>query len=1041
MESVPKRYRVSLLVAGAGVAVLAAGGISLWIERTPIATRYIDDMLAARHVPASYRITRLGFRTERIENIRLGDPANPDLVADWAEVRLSVGLGGVTVRAVDAGGVRLRGRLIDGRLSLGSIDRLLPRTASGQAPSLPDIALTARDAQVTIEAPQGIVRARITGSGGLADGFQGKVLLASDRMMIGGCSVAAPQAAFIVSVTDRRPSLNGPASAVAIDCRGSDVHVSRPQLDIEGRAETDLTRWRGAVVVQRGAISSAAVKVANVGGRVDFDASSQMIRGGGSVFADDVRTEAMRGTRLAFDGDYRIDPKPGKVLVNGTVGIRGGALATGQTDRWLAAGGSLGGTPFGPIFQAWGEAAARAARSFDGRADISLDAGNHKELRIERLDAASVSGARLLIRRQRSDGLAIAWPSAEPILNGSAELGGGGLPEVRLNVRQAVAGGPLSGSASMAPYRAGGARLALDPVRFGRASGGGTSIETRISADGPLADGRIEGLSLPISMFLAPNGAMVVNRACARLAFDRMAIAGTVIARTDLPLCPRGGALFGRSAAGATFGGAAIAAPVFRGHVGAAPLLLSARSIDVMTAAPGFSVAGLAVRLGDAAAPTRLNADTLNGHVDRSGFGGRFVGASGNIGAVPLLLGGGEGIWRLASGTLTLGGALRVADAEKAAPRFRPLRTDDFALKLENKRIVATAMLKEPASGRVVTGVTIHHDLASGGGDATLDVRDLTFDKTLQPEQLTPLTLGIVADVRGAIAGQGHIRWANGAVTSDGLFNTDRIDLAAAFGPVTGIRGGIRFTDLLGLVSAPDQTVRIGELNPGVAVTDGVVHYQLLPERQVAVTSGQWPFSGGTLTLQPTTLDLGHPVARRMTFQLAGLDAATFLQQLEFKNIAVTGKFDGVLPIIFEGGSGRIEKGLLIVRRGGGTLAYVGDVTNADLGRFARLAFDALKSMHYDRLSVELNGSLDGEIVSKVRFDGTNDAPVASASSRGLAGRMLAPLTGLPFRFNITITAPFRGLVNSAQTFADPSILLRQASPAPAVTPPPIQPR
>ena len=47
-------------------------------------------------------------------------------------------------------------------------------------------------------------------------------------------------------------------------------------------------------------------------------------------------------------------------------------------------------------------------------------------------------------------------------------------------------------------------------------------------------------------------------------------------------------------------------------------------------------------------------------------------------------------------------------------------------------------------------------------------------------------------------------------------------------------------------------------------------------------------------------------------------------------------------------------------------------------------------------------------------------------------------------RFTITITAPFRGLVNSAQTFVDPSIILRNsragAIPALAAEPTPVQP-
>ena len=352
--------------------------------------------------------------------------------------------------------------------------------------------------------------------------------------------------------------------------------------------------------------------------------------------------------------------------------------------------------------------------------------------------------------------------------------------------------------------------------------------------------------------------------------------------------------------------------------------------------------------------------------------------------------------------------------------------------------IAATATLRERRSSFPVARVAIRHDLSSGGGDARLDVDSLRFGRALQPEAITPLTLGMIANVEGALTGQGRIRWAGGNVTSDGDFQTEGVNFAAAFGPVTGLKGKIRFTDLLGLVTPPDQQVMIAEINPGIAVADGVIRYRLLPDRKLAVEDGIWPFSGGTLMLEPTILDMGQPVARRLTFRIAGLDAATFVQQLEFKNIAVTGRFDGVLPIVFDSRGGRIENGALTVRPEGGTLSYVGDVTNAKLGRIARIAFDALKSMRYKRLTIELNGDLDGEIVSQVRFDGTNNQPKESAGG-GIVGRMLAPVTQLPFRFRITITAPFRGLVNSAQTFIDPSIVLRNTA-AGAIAPVPEQP-
>ena len=92
MEDAPRRWSRPLIVAGAGAILIAGGATWLWLDRTPIATSFIDDALRAKGVPASYKLAEVGFRSQRIEHIRIGDPAHPDLVADWAEIELSVGL-------------------------------------------------------------------------------------------------------------------------------------------------------------------------------------------------------------------------------------------------------------------------------------------------------------------------------------------------------------------------------------------------------------------------------------------------------------------------------------------------------------------------------------------------------------------------------------------------------------------------------------------------------------------------------------------------------------------------------------------------------------------------------------------------------------------------------------------------------------------------------------------------------------------------------------------------------------------------------------
>ena len=68
---------------------------------------------------------------------------------------------------------------------------------------------------------------------------------------------------------------------------------------------------------------------------------------------------------------------------------------------------------------------------------------------------------------------------------------------------------------------------------------------------------------------------------------------------------------------------------------------------------------------------------------------------------------------------------------------------------------------------------------------------------------------------------------------------------------------------------------------------------------------------GGRLILQETILNFGKPTAKRLTFEVVGLDAHDFVAELGFKELEATGIFDGVLPMIFDENGGRIVGGRL----------------------------------------------------------------------------------------------------------------------------------
>jgi DNA phosphorothioation-dependent restriction protein DptG len=66
--------RVLSLVA-LGLLLLVTVAIAIvWIERRPIATHFLKNEFEDRGVTASYSLDRVGFRTQQVSNLVIGDP-------------------------------------------------------------------------------------------------------------------------------------------------------------------------------------------------------------------------------------------------------------------------------------------------------------------------------------------------------------------------------------------------------------------------------------------------------------------------------------------------------------------------------------------------------------------------------------------------------------------------------------------------------------------------------------------------------------------------------------------------------------------------------------------------------------------------------------------------------------------------------------------------------------------------------------------------------------------------------------------------------
>jgi len=1025
---------------GVGTGSLALILAALWTQRAPIAENFISRELNRRGVQGSYDLADIGLRTQRIENIVLGDPAHPDLTARWVEV--DIAFTGLTpqVAAVRAGGVRMRGSLHDGMLKLGEIDKF--RDSRSAAPfSLPDILLALSDARLKLDTDAGPVSMQINGHGNLRSGFRGRLITAMPDAGAGGCGLADLRATLEVAMQEGRPHLSGPLRGKALACRDAGIAVAKPAADVDVRFGKALDRWTGHVYLSGEALRAGKMVLVEPSGLIDLDGTAAATAGRARIGATALSFgSAMAGTSR-FQGAWHIDK--GNAALKGQLDVR--QLRTAGRDPLRSVRESTTGTPVGPLAARLADAVRRAAENNILQTSLAFaQQGKGGSLVLTGTRFWARSGAKIAVAREGR--VTIGWPAKggraiDWALDGAITTECGGLPRaaLRLGRRQ---GGGFGGQLFLEPYAAGDARLSLEPVRFVAGPKGDTRFVTQVRLDGPLPGGRLRGLVAPVEGQVSADGALAINQRCVPVSLIEARYGNFSLGRTQQTLCPIGQSLIAMGSGGVR-GGAEIRKLALVGKSGDSPMRLSADKARFAMGQQGFALVNADLAIGPQDSPVRLSAAMLAGKATDKGLGGTLTGAGGRIGSVPLIVENGAGDWSFTAGILKLAARMTVRDAQ-APGRFEPLKVPDFALILKDGKIAATGSLRAPRNDALVAHAVIAHDLGNGRGKADLAVPGLSFGPGLQPEDVTRLALGVVANVTARVSGEGHVRWDGTHVTSDGVFRTDNASLAAAFGPVEGLSGQLRFTDLLGLVSAPGQEARIRSVNPGVEVRDGIVRYRLEAGQKVRVEGGGWPFSGGELVLLPTTMDFSADVDRYLTFRVIGLDAGAFIQAMDLKNISATGTFDGIMPLIFNGQGGRVAGGVLTARQQGmpplmmpegvlptvpcdpsrqsGTLSYVGPVSNEQLGAMGRLAFDALKNLQYKCLTILMDGALDGEMVTNVVFNGVNRGQIGGAPA-GLARNF----TGLPFIFNVRIAAPFRGLLGTAQSFIDPSTLIQNS--------------
>ncbi len=1004
------RPRLNRRIFGAALLFMLVLLAIAWWQRNSIADRFVQNELEARNVRATYKIDQVGLRTQRIRDLVIGDPANPDLTAKLVEIDVALNFTGANLRDVRAEGVKIRGRYANGKLSFGELDKFADPD-SKEPFEWPDIGLIVKNAQARIDTPWGAIGAGLDGRGLLRNRFVADLSLRSPGLAGGGCVAPATKFDGKLQLEWRQPRLIGPLSTARLDCKALGLAIAAPILNADIKLSERFNKWVGSIGFTAQKADYPGIALSQPKGKLSVDGGISRTNFTLALDQGKLRSDPLTVNRLALNakGYAGLSKDRFAVSARGDVNISGGALDRGTLGSFGGIVAQTKSTPVGPLMVRIAPVLERAGDRFDG--SLNFDAFRDFQRRtgatVGSLALNTASGLRLSQNGALSVESGVeGWRLVSPA---QLALSGQNLPTATIALNPS-SGSQWKGNLTIAPYSTGRASLAVPGIAFNGRPGGAWTFNGQARLSGPLPGGNVSGLALPVSGRYS-NSTLSLYDACQNVRFDSLRISNLALRGQTLRLCPDGGRSMLTVGNGVTRFAANVPNFAVRGNLGSSPLVAQSANVR-FTLADGFVARDVKVELGQPDARTDFAVAMLAGQFGANAMSGTLAGGSGKIGNVPLLIDDAVGNWRYLNSILTFDSSLHVLDAE-AVDRFQPMNVPDMMLTLEDNVITAIGNLVEPKTGTQVAGVDIRHNLATSTGRTLLAVDGLRFNDRLQPELLTPLALGVVANVDGAVFGDGRIEWDGNGVRSSGRFATRNMNLAAAFGPVDGLTTEIVFTDLLGLETGPAQIATIASVNPGIPALNGRISYRLLPNQQVAIEAGSWPFAGGELILEPTTLDFGVEKERRLTFRVIGLDAEKFLAGYDFQNLRVSGVFDGTLPMVFDQDGGRIVGGALISRPGGGEVSYLGELAYEDMGVFANYAFQALRSIRYTTLTIGVGGDLGGEIVTDISFTGLQQG---SGAKRNFITKQLARI---PIKFNVSITAEFLKLIGSIRGLYD----------------------
>ena len=381
--------------ASVALILLLVALAALWIARRPIATTVLQREFERRGVEATYQLDRVGLRTQQISNLVIGDPKRPDLTARFAQIQTRIKWnGGVEVYRVVARGVRLRGRIVDGKVSWGQIDKLLP-PPTDKPFALPDFVLDVADSSISLLTPVGPLGIALEGAGNLSGGFKGRMAASSPRLVPGVCQLHDLKANVAIAVEARRPHVEGPLQLSRLSCPKSRFEIVEPRFDINSRFNESFTNYDGRGRMAIRTLVASENGLAAFVGNLSFRGNPTATYGSVQLSARQSRLGTIFADRTRLDGRYRLGVTGGTFVFVGDYGANSAALAPSMLAAVTQPLAAAAGTPLGPVATAIGTAVSRTVSNFDATGEIRMvNFPGGGAARIESAEITSPAGAR-----------------------------------------------------------------------------------------------------------------------------------------------------------------------------------------------------------------------------------------------------------------------------------------------------------------------------------------------------------------------------------------------------------------------------------------------------------------------------------------------------------------------------------------------------------------------------------------------------------------------------------------------------------------------